>query len=107
MPSRRPSQFWEIEAEAGVGLPRQLFAVSPAFHLGGRARAGSRPGQPDFLPHRPLLKIKSEEAVPQDNSIINPPLPPPAHCSVAGLVLSTIKGRKSPVLSGWGRRMRS
>lgn len=31
----------------------------------------------------------------------------PAHCSVAGVVLSTIKGRKSPVLSGWGRRMLS
>lgn len=35
------------------------------------------------------------------------PPPPPAHCSAAGVVLSRIKGRKSPVLSGWGRRMLS
>lgn len=58
---------------AGVAAPLLSFQNSTSE---GVREQGETQGLPDFLPHRPLSKIKSDKAVSQDSSIINPPPAP-------------------------------
>lgn len=84
---------WRVASMAASPLPSQIsgwreFSFRETIH---------RPA--DFLPCRPQCKIKSGKAVPQHNSIINPPLASSqTYCSIA-VVLSMIKRKEETVLS--------